>query len=107
MNALNLRVSSVKNNENVRKNAEMRAAIVKLPAQYQGKSGSNTKFTLRENIFVKENRKEYHGSFHDLPKARISCTFPIMNEKKNPFFYITSIYLLQSAFSLKFLLFLS
>ncbi|XP_061403035.1 tRNA (32-2'-O)-methyltransferase regulator THADA [Musca vetustissima] len=35
MNALNLRVSSVKNNDNVRKNAEMRAALVKLPATYQ------------------------------------------------------------------------
>lgn len=35
MNALNLRVSSVKSGENVRKNAEMRAALVTLPKQYE------------------------------------------------------------------------
>ncbi|XP_075155703.1 thyroid adenoma-associated protein homolog [Haematobia irritans] len=35
MNALNLRVSSVKTNENVRKNAEMRASLAKLPPNYE------------------------------------------------------------------------
>uniref|UniRef100_A0A1I8Q5H7 tRNA (32-2'-O)-methyltransferase regulator THADA n=1 Tax=Stomoxys calcitrans TaxID=35570 RepID=A0A1I8Q5H7_STOCA len=35
MNALNLRVSSVKTNDNVRKNAEMRSSPVALPAQYE------------------------------------------------------------------------
>lgn len=35
MNALNLRLSSVKTNENVKKNAEMRASLVKLPEQYE------------------------------------------------------------------------
>ncbi|KAM7347162.1 thyroid adenoma-associated protein homolog isoform 2-T2 [Cochliomyia hominivorax] len=35
MNSLNLRVSSVKTGENVRKNAEMRAALVNLPKQYE------------------------------------------------------------------------
>lgn len=35
MNSLNLRVSSVKTGENVRKNAEMRAALISLPKQYE------------------------------------------------------------------------
>lgn len=35
MNSLNLRVSSVKTVENVKKNAEMRAALVTLPKLYE------------------------------------------------------------------------
>lgn len=34
MNALNLRISSVKTGENIRKNAEMRTSLVVLPREY-------------------------------------------------------------------------
>lgn len=46
MNALNLRLSSVKTNENVKKNAEMRASLVKLPEQYEKCKGLYDKKTL-------------------------------------------------------------
>uniref|UniRef100_A0A1B0G450 tRNA (32-2'-O)-methyltransferase regulator THADA n=1 Tax=Glossina morsitans morsitans TaxID=37546 RepID=A0A1B0G450_GLOMM len=35
MNSLNLRISSVKTGENVRKNSEMRAALISIPKQYE------------------------------------------------------------------------
>lgn len=52
MNALNLRVSSVKTGENVRKNAEMRTSMVVLPLEYREtlKSCGQEEFLNAKNI---------------------------------------------------------
>lgn len=47
MNSLNLRVSSVKTGENIRKNAELRTSIMQLPSKYLNSSEPTSGYVQR------------------------------------------------------------
>lgn len=79
MNALNLRVSSVKTGENIRKNAEMRTSLVILPLEYglDGKCPGQEEFlearTIQDQVEVVKklftfaaDRSEYLDFLSDL-----------------------------------------